>query len=312
LDGKLGADVSTQRFCFDGPLYLRDYCAAMHEKDGHSAVIMSILTLNLRRESEEDGVNNWPHRRGLVAQLIKDVAPHLFGTQEGRKPQVYSLLNNLEEYGLADEHRSWDPQRFYPSIFFRQDSIKILESGDRWLSDTPEVHASKSWGSAYPRLATWALCRPKGYRTEFFFVCTHMDHISSEARYGQAGALVELLTQKNPSSLPVILVGDFNDVPGSAPYRTLTRCLKDVWLEGPSHDAGEGTWHGFSGKAQKGRLDWILVSPEVVARDTQIVRTSFEGRYPSDHFPVKALIEVPSSEKGQEEQSRSGRRPSTR
>jgi len=255
-------------------------------------VQLNVLSVNLRKETEEDGENNWPHRKGLVVRLINEIGPHLFGTQEGRKPQVYELLDALEGYGIADRHREWDPERFYPCIFFRRDTLEILESGDRWLSETPQVHASKSWGSAYPRLATWARCRSKDSRVNFFFACTHMDHVSAEARRGQAGVLRDLLQEKATHALPLILVGDFNDVPGSAPYQTLTAHLKDVWVESRSHDAGEGTWHGFSGEAQKGRLDWILVSQEVFTEEARILRASYQGRYPSDHFPVNATLRL--------------------
>jgi endonuclease/exonuclease/phosphatase family metal-dependent hydrolase len=119
-----------------------------------------------------------------------------------------------------------------------------------------------------------------------------MDHVSAQARHGQAKELKLLLREENRDALPVIVVGDFNDVPGSAVYQTLTSSLEDVWLNIHPHDAGEGTWHGFSGKAQKGRLDWILTSPDVQALNAEILRISYEGRYPSDHFPVEAVVEV--------------------
>ncbi len=255
-------------------------------------VELNVMSINLRKEDKEDGKNNWPDRMGLVVQLLNELKPHLFGTQEGRRPQIYGLLDAMDGYGIADLHRDWDPERFYPCIFYSRDSVEILESGDRWLSETPEVHASKSWGSAYPRLATWARCRSRDTGTVFLFACTHMDHVSAEARSGQAMVLQDLVHERNRDDLPVILVGDFNDVPGSAPYQTLTSSLRDVWLDTHSHDAGEGTWHGFSGKAQKGRLDWILTSPGIRAREARIVRTSYQGRFPSDHFPVRATVEV--------------------
>jgi endonuclease/exonuclease/phosphatase family metal-dependent hydrolase len=258
-------------------------------------VELNVLTLNLRKETEEDGENNWPVRVSVVIRLIREFLPHLIGTQEGRRPQIYELLNALDEYAIADFHRDWDPERFYPCIFYRRDSVKILESGDRWLSETPEIHASKSWGSAFPRLATWARCRSRVSSTDFLFACTHMDHVSAEARSGQARVLRNLLEEKNRDGLPVILVGDFNDVPGSAPYQTLTSLLKDVWLDTHSWNAGEGTWHGFSGKAQKGRLDWILASPGVQTREVRILRSAYQGRYPSDHFPVYATLQVGGS-----------------
>ncbi|MDB5296769.1 MAG: exodeoxyribonuclease, partial [Phycisphaerales bacterium] len=50
--------------------------------------------------------------------------------------------------------------------------------------------------------------------------------------------------------------------------------------------AGEGTFHAFGGKTDGPRIDWILCSPEWTPVAAGIVRTSKDGRYPSDHFPI--------------------------
>ena len=47
-------------------------------------VELNIVSMNLRKETEEDGENNWPERIGLVVRLINEVEPHLLGTQEGK------------------------------------------------------------------------------------------------------------------------------------------------------------------------------------------------------------------------------------
>ena len=72
-------------------------------------VELNIMSMNLRKETEEDGKNNWPERIGLVVRLINEVTPHLFGTQEGRRPQVYGLLDALEGYGIADSPQALGP-----------------------------------------------------------------------------------------------------------------------------------------------------------------------------------------------------------
>ena len=253
---------------------------------------LNVLTINLRHEAAEDGHDNWPYRKKRTVRLIQETAPAIFGTQEGRKPQVQDFSSLLQDYTLCDRHRYWDPARFYPSIFFRNDFLQILESGDRWLSETPHIHASKSWGSAFPRLATWAKCRIISDRTSFLFVDVHLDHVGAEARAGQAQALLELLLELDTNPLPVVIVSDFNDVPGSEPYRILTREYKDAWKERCSSERETDTWHGFTGKGQRGRLDWILVSRGVSILDVEILRTSYGGSYPSDHFPVRAMLDV--------------------
>lgn len=256
---------------------------------------LEVLTINLRRESEEDGPNNWPNRKDLVARLITEVLPHVFGTQEGRRPQVESLADALGAYRISDRHRDWDPERFYPCIFYDPDALEVLASGDRWLSETPDVHASKSWGSAFPRLATWAHFRARGNGAEFVFACAHLDHLEPRAREGQAGVLAALLEELDPAMKRVVLVGDFNDVPGSAPYRILTRSLHDAWKVGNRGESEQDTWHGFLGEAGsgRGRLDWILVGRDVGVLSAEILRTSYGGVYPSDHYPVRARLAIP-------------------
>ena len=252
---------------------------------------LEVLTINLRHEDERDGSNDWPRRKPHTVRFIQETAPQIFGTQEGRRPQILDLLHGLTGYALSDAHRQWDPKRFYPCIFFRPEVVQVVESGDRWLSETPEVHASKSWGSAFPRLATWARMRLIGEGGELIFVSTHLDNISAEARQGQAGKLLELLDTVNPRGLPEVLVGDFNDHPGSVVHRILTRRLRDAWSAAHPDGREADTWHGFSGEGQRGRLDWVMVSPQVTVLDVQVMETSYNGSYPSDHFPVRARLE---------------------
>ena len=45
----------------------------------------------------------------------------------------------------------------YAGIYYRRDRFErdVTEEGTFWLSDTPEVPGSKSWGNSYPRVVTW-------------------------------------------------------------------------------------------------------------------------------------------------------------
>ena len=55
---------------------------------------------------------------------------------------------------------------------------------------------------------------------------------------------------------------------------------------------GEGTFHGFTGEATRGRIDWILVTDDFQGVDAGIDRTQDNGRYPSDHYPVWATFRL--------------------
>ncbi len=253
---------------------------------------VEVLTINLRRQDERDGPNDWPVRRKYTVRCVQDLAPDVFGTQEGRHPQLLDMLQGLQGYRLADDHRSWDPSRFYPCIFYRSERLDLLDAGDRWLSETPDIHASKSWGSAFPRLATWARFRMRENGRELLFAATHLDNISAPARAGQAEMILRLLQEVNKEGLPVVLVGDFNDLPGSEPHRIVTARYVDAWQRFHPGGAEADTWHGFSGEGQRGRLDWVMISQEITVLDIEIICTSYDGNYPSDHFPVRARLSI--------------------
>jgi endonuclease/exonuclease/phosphatase family metal-dependent hydrolase len=55
-----------------------------------------------------------------------------------------------------------------------------------------------------------------------------------------------------------------------------------------------GTFNGFRGTTTGQKIDFILTSPGWQVRDAQIVRFQREGRYPSDHFPVTARLQLPA------------------
>ena len=87
----------------------------------------------------------------------------------------------------------------------------------------------------------------------------------------------------------MILTGDFNAGPGSAPYKALVGTLADSWLA-LHPEAVEGSAHGFTGKAVTPRIDWILCSPQFAPKEASIDRHQENGRFPSDHFPVSAVL----------------------
>lgn len=261
---------------------------------------MRVLTINLRFENEADGSNNWPYRREMVARVINEFAPHLLGTQEGFRPQSADLASLIPKYHLCDEHRYWDPERMYPCIFYDPEEIAIEESGDFWLSETPYVHGSSSWGSSRPRLATYARCRLVQAEKAFFFCDTHFDNVSAEARKRGALVLIEQLEIINRDKLPLIVVGDFNGPPSSPEHAILTGKktldgkkgkLRDAWQVLGYPEEGAETYHAFQGRGVS-RIDWILVSSEIEVEEVLILHHTFGGRYPSDHFPVGAVLSL--------------------
>jgi len=248
---------------------------------------MRIMTFNLRFENDRDGENSWSNRKNLVIQMLQKFTPSILGTQEGTMRQLKYLRENLPSYEMHAPGRSEDDEACqYPTLFFRRDELHSLGGSEFWLSRTPAVHRSKDWDSAFPRMMSYALFADLHEDRKLWAVVTHLDHLGVEARQEQAKMIADWVSAQ---SEPVILMGDFNAVPGSKVHDLLidpATGLRDTWqMLVNAENERSMTHHGFLGVPQKGRLDWVLVTDQFCVTEAVVVRERFGGRYPSDHFP---------------------------
>lgn len=257
---------------------------------------MRVMTFNIRFENAADGHNAWMHRRDLAAEIIRRYSPAVVGTQEGKWNQLMDLKERLPEYHLHAPGRVIDEFCQYPTLFFLRDEFDAVEGGEFWLSETPLIHRSKSWDSAFPRMLSYAKVSPRGSGQALWTGVTHLDHVGSEARRRQAMILADWSASLKG---PAILMGDFNDRPDSEAHEALAgrgARFRDTWQAlGRTEGEQYGTAHGFSGIPRKPRIDWILVTPEFRVQDACIIRDHFQGMYPSDHFPYAVDLELSSS-----------------
>ena len=71
--------------------------------------------------------------------------------------------------------------------------------------------------------------------------------------------------------------------------------LTNIWQF--VENAGDsGTYHGFKGRIKGRRIDYIFVSDEFEVEEAYVDRTNFDGRYPSDHYPLVAVLRLKESE----------------
>jgi endonuclease/exonuclease/phosphatase family metal-dependent hydrolase len=252
---------------------------------------MLVMTFNLRFATPVDGANEWQFRKDLVVDIIRRHTPDLLATQEGTVPMLRFLEAQLPEYLPLTAHRRVDETCQYPTIFYRAGHFEVQESWEFWLSRTPAVHRSLSWGSAFPRLATYGLFQEEGRTEPFYFIDTHLDHISSEARLQGARMIRDHFM---PLGRPLILAGDFNEAPQQPVYQELIReggPWVDTWraVHAPAEEAT--TQHGFNGEARGTRIDWILVTQPFRVRRAAIVADNQDNRYPSDHYPYEVEVD---------------------
>jgi endonuclease/exonuclease/phosphatase family metal-dependent hydrolase len=149
-------------------------------------------------------------------------------------------------------------------------------------------------------MATWVklVDRRQPKAPPILLVNTHFDHLGPRARLESAHLLRKRLP-KLGKDCSLILTGDFNASEGSPPYKALFDALDDQ--PSPVIDSyravhrerqpEEGTANGFLAKnTQGGRIDWIGCSRDWQVQAAAIDRAQRDGRTPSDHFPITAVL----------------------
>jgi endonuclease/exonuclease/phosphatase family metal-dependent hydrolase len=258
------------------------------------------MSFNIRYGTANDGENRWDTRREFLVQTIQDFDPDLLGTQETLADQRDYLAKHLVGYSVVAAGRDDGLDKGeMAALYYRTARFKLLDSGHVWLSTTPETPGSRGWDAALPRVATWVKLEERGTKAKpIYYINTHFDHRGSKARLESAKLIRKLLAEQ-AKDCRCIATGDFNAGEGSEPYRALFEQANGA--EAPVRDSlralhpkagqDEGTFTGFKATNTKGeRIDWIGVSGDFTVRVAGIDRTNREGRTPSDHAPVFAVL----------------------
>jgi len=254
-----------------------------------------VMTFNVRTSNAVDGLNSWPLRRMMFYRTITHFDPDLLGMQEVTPFQTQDISANLKGYELLGLPRDDGKTRGErAAVLFKRDRFDKVRDGTFWLSETPDVVGSKGWDAALPRVCSWVELRDRqnDNRTIYFFN-THFDHKGPKAREESAKLMREKIKEIAGDN-PVVITGDFNTGQSSPPFKDLTddRFTEAFAETHPKPTTQDFTFHAFTGQSNKGgiRIDWILHSAQLRATSAQIDRSSENGRYPSDHFPVEAVL----------------------
>lgn len=226
-------------------------------------------------------------RNERVLTMCLKYLPDTIGFQEVDPIWLATLNAGLrDQYAFVGEGRNGGASGEYNPIFYKKEVFNLIDSGTRWLSNTPNT-VSKVEESSLNRIYTFALLERKSDSERIMVVNTHFDHTSAEAREKQAKVLVQYL--KTITDYPIVLTGDFNCASSSSAYSTIVSSgvsdsagIADKKL----NNAATFTNYGTSNKI----IDFVFVTPKSIGVTTyQVCNEEINGDFPSDHHPV--LIE---------------------
>ncbi len=267
---------------------------------------LSLMTFNIRFGSADDGPNHWNLRKKMVFDVIKDQAPDVVGLQEALDFQIEQIKAAVPGYAhLGVGRDDGKSEGEFTAILYRSDRLAVLDSNCFWLSDTPEVPGSITWGNACTRICTWGRFQDKITGQHFYLYNLHLDYASQVSRDKGVALILQRIGQR-PSPDPVFITGDFNADENNSAIKAIKNATVSAQIRSDSTpqtvhfidtfrrlhpDAQQvGTFNQFRGIDTGGKIDFIWALEGIKVLKAEILHTNTEGRYPSDHFPVVATV----------------------
>lgn len=265
---------------------------------------LRVLTCNIRVDLPDDEKvgNGWRSRKDACLHVIRKQKADIIGFQEVLANQFADLKEGLSDYfGIGFDGPEMDKYKegyhgiAKNPVFFSKKRFELMTAGGYWLSDKPLVAGSISWESGRARNAYWIRLKDRKTDKQFRVVNLHLDHVNDEAKLKQIQLVLEECAQYQDDFIQ-IMVGDFNSSPDSKVVSTI---LSNNWSDSYSSKSPdgkiEGTTNGFkphdkerAAKAKK--IDYIFTKGPILTLSSSIVKDSYKGVQPSDHYFLLATL----------------------
>lgn len=258
-----------------------------------SAQDLYVGTYNIRYKNKDDSIkgNVWTKRCQVMCDQINFESPDVLGMQEVLVGQLHDFQRLLDNYSYIGVGRDDGKEAGeYAAIFYKNDRVKLLDSGNFWLNETPDV-PKLGWDAACIRICTWGKFKDLRTKKKFYFFNLHMDHVGVVARR-EAAKLVVSRIKEMTQDAPVVLTGDFNVDQTDEIYGIFAHSgiLKDSYENARIRFAENGTFNSFKVETKTdSRIDHVFVSPSFKVEAYGLRTDSYwaKGRRNlSDHYPV--------------------------
>jgi endonuclease/exonuclease/phosphatase family metal-dependent hydrolase len=262
-------------------------CSACNEQ---SNLVLRVASYNLRMDTQSDSLNAWSYRKDKVNALVRFHDIDIFGTQEGFLHQLQDICRMPEYAYIGAGRDDGKTAGEHSAIFYKTNRLEVLEKGDFWLSETPDV-PGKGWdATCCNRICSWGKFKEKQSGKIFYFFSVHFDHQGVVARQ-ESGKLMAVKLKEIAGDYPLICVGDFNSAPDTEQIQLLSSVFNDAKTVSKMPPYGpEGTSNRRFGNPLGRRIDYIFVSDGIDVLKYASLTDNDGMYYPSDHIPVMADI----------------------
>lgn len=271
--------------------------------DEKTGTVVKIITQNLLYDGGEGDYPDWKkaaNRKNYIRDLLIPHDADSMGFQETTNNWKGYLSEQFPEYQQVGVMRFGDNNEANLSgsnegdiILIKSDRLKLIEGKTWWLSDTPEVVGSKTWGGSYPCTLTLAYVEIKETGERYAHFSTHLSHDSTVANDKGAAKTVELIEDyiADKGDLAVYATADWNFDDSSNGYATLNSYLNDSRQVSITGDMWLGTFpakYYYDDNGPDSTIDFIFVNDFVAVDEyTLLDDTVVNGQYAfSDHYGI--------------------------
>lgn len=247
----------------------------------------------------------WSNRKTIAQKTVRDASMDIVGFQEMQLNQYSDMHALLPEYGSTANTDSGMREN---TIFYKKTKYQLLAQNKFLLS--------AGWGQpgenprGYDSYCVWAQFKDIQSGLIFYVFNNHLGTVYPSAPNAQqflsahlqgVNTLVSKVQTINNLRRPALVTGDYNidtAEPGYLQQKITAigyKKVRDITPPAAKINDVYNTFHGYQTPPKNGKhIDGIYMfsSTYSVSQRHQVIMTSINGVYPSDHFPVMANTQV--------------------
>lgn len=264
------------------------YCCSKRPiaiKDHGNIIAMSF---NIRCINQNDiGNRYYKVRLPYIRKILENINPDVIGFQEVRVRQFKYLIKILKKYDYEYQKRDAKKDGEANPVFYKKDKFTCIKKGTFWLSDTYKEMSNTFNGKCF-RICSFIKLKEKRNNKEFYVFNTHLDHVNELARLKGIKLIKRVINEIKVADTPHLIMGDMNDFYNSAPINELF--LDYIDASTFNNQKENITFHNYG--TSKEKIDYIALSKNITQLDYRVITTTFNGIYPSDHYPIVVTIKL--------------------
>lgn len=241
--------------------------------------MLTIMSFNIQNRYILDSLSKcFNSRMNRILKIIENESPDIIGLQEVTQKAKKVIEERFTQYNFIGRSRyNNDSMLDEYNLIMVNKKYKIITSGTYSLGSNVDKLSSKGFFDVFPRICSYVKLEYKGKIITIFN--THLDHLLNYNRYKQLKQINTII--KRQGAKANIVMGDFN-------LSRESELLKKFMNEDYKNASDELEQPTLRNRF----IDHILFTEDFTLKNIHSGNKQEKEKYPSDHLPVIAKINL--------------------